>query len=288
MGFAVKSDSIDLVKRYMIKIGILVVLMGFIEVYYSVWHFIDITDYFKIKEIPVFDKTFKRFYNYPVFFTEPLFGGVKRMTSTLLDPINLGHSFAIIISLLVFDETLKYSKINKRLLIILFSIGLILTFSKGALLQLILFLFIANNRISIIMKVIILVVFTMLLYYASNFHFGIRLHLHGIETALKNINLLGHGVGKVGNQAFMFGEQSIEYGDTFFGSLLGQIGIIGYFLWILPFIIIINKLKFNVISKILISQLLLSLISENAFNFLSIFLVCIILGLEYRKALSNE
>ncbi|GLU43206.1 hypothetical protein Musp01_08300 [Muricauda sp. NBRC 101325] len=108
-------------------------------------------------------------------------------------------------------------------------------------------------------------------------------HVEGLQSTIANVNFFGHGLAKTGNQAFMFGDPSVVIGDTYIGAIVGQIGILGFLLWISPFIVILRRLNFNLTSKILIAQLIIALISENAFNLLSVFLVCIFIGIEYKQ-----
>lgn len=278
-----RGIRLEVIKKYVISLALVSLFFGLLEVYFSLWHYLDITEYFTIKNIPTYSRVFKDKFRYPVFFIEPIFGGIKRMVSFVLDPINLGHIFTFILALLLFDDNLSYGKRKRYFLAFLFLLGLILTFSKGALLQFILILFFVSKRISIGLKLIVILVFCVIVSYAANFHMGVKIHLLGLLEAIKNINLFGHGVGMVGNQAYMFGEPILKIGDTYFGSILGQIGVIGYLLWLVPFLIIIKKIKYNFVAKIFLAQLLISIISENSFNLLSVFLVCLFLGIYYIK-----
>lgn len=287
--FLGKGINQYLIERFVLKIGLVVLFLGFFEIGLSIWHYVDITKYFSVKNIPVYNISYHTLYYYPVFFIEPILGGLKRMTSTILDPINLGHIFSFLLTIIIFDKKLVNDSRRKYWLASLFSLGLLLTFSKGAILQFIITILFISPKVSRGIKALIIIIFSILLICVSEYHAGILKHLEGLESALKNINLFGHGLAKTGNQAYMFGEPTVKIGDTFFGAIVGQIGIIGYILWFLPFYVIIKKLKINLISKILIAQILISLISENAFNLLSIFLVCVFLGIQYKQkcSLSN-
>jgi hypothetical protein len=283
-----KADFVS-IKRFTLNVGLLVLGFGFLEVYFEIWHFFDITSYFDAKNIPSYNESYPKFYNYPTFFIEPIMGGIMRMTSFLLDPINLGSTFVFLLALLFYDDSFKESKKKRIVLIIAFLLGLVLTFSKGAILQLIILFFIMSDRISLKVKYLTIAIFTGLLFLSRDLHPGIELHLVGLETAIKTISLFGHGLGQTGNLASMFGVQLVSISDTYAGSIIGQIGGFGYMLWILPFIYIFKYLNYNLTSKVIISQLLISIISENAFNFLSVFLVCVFIGIEYaQKELSLQ
>lgn len=280
--------NLNSLKKFIVNVAVFCLFFGFIEILFSIWHYINITNYFHIKNIPTYNLSYTERFHYPVFFIEPILGGLKRMTSFILDPINLGHTFAFIISLLMFDEGLIKKRDKKYALILFFAIGLCLTFSKGAILQLILTIFFVTKKISLSIKLIIVGLLCVLLIHAANFHDGIKIHLDGLVVSLSNINLFGHGLGTVGNQAAMFGNPILKIGDTYFGSILGQIGVVGYLLWFLPFFVIIRRVNYNLIAKIFLAQILISMISENSFNLLSIFLVCTFLGIYYVKFLKNS
>ncbi len=289
LGICTQIEQKDLVffKKNIIKIAVIVILFGYFEVVFSIWHSFELGNYFKAKNIPVYGNPKEPFYNYPPFFIEPIFGGIKRMTATILDPINLGHTLVFIVSILYYDKSLRYGTYKRIFLITFFLIALFLTFSKGSLLQLVLVGLLNFTMISRGVKILIMFFLTLLLFYMSNFHLGIKIHLSGIKNAINSITLLGHGIAKTGNQAKMFFEQSVHIGDTFIGAIIGQIGIIGLVLWIIPFYVIYQKIKINIVGKILLAQLIISIISENAFNLLSIFLLCITTGIIYRLKINE-
>jgi hypothetical protein len=275
-------------KKNLIKLVFTITLFGFFEIIFEIWHVFNLTNYFQSKNIPVYGLDNLRFYNYPVFFIEPIFHGIKRMSSTLLDPINFGHILTFILSILIFDKSLDLSRKFKPLIILFFSIALLLTFSKGAILQLFLVFLFIYTRISVGIKLIILSILIYIMIFISDFHDGIKIHLQGIKNAIESITLLGHGISKTGNQASLFSEQNIEIGDTFIGSILGQIGMLGLLLWILPFYILVKKNNYDLLSLIIIGQLIIAIISENSFNLLSVSLLCITLGINLNHSYGKE
>ncbi|SFC96004.1 hypothetical protein [Algibacter pectinivorans] len=280
------KKSENTIKKYVFYLALIVVVFGFIEITFNIWHYLDVTNYFEIKNIPIYNKTYKDFYNYPDFFIEPMFGGIKRMTSTLLDPINLGHVLTFIIALLIYDKELVNIRWRKGLIIV-FLIASSFTFCKGAWLQLIILAILVTNKISKTIKYIIVGGIMYSMFLIATWHHGAREHLEGLMASLEHISIFGVGLARTGNQAYLYGIQEVKIGDTYFGAILGQIGVVGYFLWVAPFMLVMKKLEFNLISKIFLSQLFISLLSENSFNLLSVFLVCIFLGLEYRKYLDK-
>lgn len=275
-------------KKNLIKLVFTITIFGFFEIFFEIWHVFDLTNYFESKNIPVYGLDNLDFYNYPVFFVEPIFHGIKRMSSTLLDPINFGHILTFVLSLLIFDKSLNLSRKFRTLIILFFSVALILTFSKGAILQLFLVFLFTYTRISVGIKLIILSILVYLMIFISDFHDGVKIHLEGIKNAIESTTLFGHGLSKTGNQASLFSEQSIDIGDTFIGSILGQIGLLGLLLWLLPFYILVKKNKYDLLSIIIIAQLIIAIISENSFNLLSVSLLCITLGINLNKNYGNE
>lgn len=214
-------------------------------------------------------------FDIPYMFYDGLSGDFVRNVSTFLDPINLGHY--LVFALLYFF----YVKKAAPLFLLLIGVLLGLTMCKGAFLQLALSIYIIERkRLPQWLFYLGLVSTIPLLYWASLHHDGIALHLHGLKEAFAHLSLFGEGLGAVGNQAVLFnGTSSLPIYDTYLGSLLGQLGLFGLVCWLLPFVVLGFRLKNHmVLQAVLITQLLMALISENAFNFLSVFPLMLFLG----------
>jgi len=265
--------------KYAYKLMTWVVILGICFLSVGLWEYIRLDSYFTLKGIPVDARGLS------YMFYEPALNYRQRMVATFLDPISLGHAIAAVF-------IMGYYKINIRgqrraiLLIILFS-GLILCFSKGALMQVVLALFLLNRNINVVTRFFIpgLVVLAVFMFLDIQ---GILIHIHGFISAITNLNILGHGLGLVGNYAKMFADNLDVYNllkisDTFIGSVIGQLGLLGFVIWLAYFRPFLKKailLKYNDVGGIIIvSQLAIAVLSENTLNFTSFIIPGIISGI---------
>ncbi|MFO7657145.1 MAG: hypothetical protein R6W78_08765 [Bacteroidales bacterium] len=275
------KDYDGLVKT-VISVMFVIVMFGLFERFFLIWTFIDVSSFYNFKNISVFH------YGYPVFWIEPvsLFGyqtfenGIPRMVSLILDPVNLGHML-VCVFLLVLFEGRKFLTIHAHyFMILVFFIGILLTFSKGSWLQLFLAAIILNHNISIFFKFIGFVISLPFVYLYVSTHAGFMAHFYGFISIYDHITLFGDGLGSYGNYSRMFSEDYVdEVGDSYWAAVIGQIGILGFFTWIMTFIFIAKKNGFNhYLSWLLLSQVFVSSLSENTFNFMSVFLMMIFVG----------
>lgn len=273
------KEKLSSIVNFLYKISLWVVILGVLFKLIGIWDYLDLTNYFNLKGIPVDNRGLS------YMFYEPAFSRAERMVSTVLDPISLGHMLVAPLVLCYYSVFIKGKK-RRNLLILLF-IGLLLTFSKGAILQTVLALFFFNKKLSPITRFLVPTIFIVLALVTINIE-GILIHLLGFKNAIIYLNTFGHGLGMVGNYAKMFAEDlsvyyQLEISDTFIGSILGQIGIMGFLFWIAFFL---PMIKNGILSKrnyvgvtILISQLIISTISENTLNFTSFIVPGIIAGI---------
>ncbi|MDL5510256.1 hypothetical protein QSE00_00410 [Arenibacter sp. M-2] len=273
------ENKISSIVHFLYKTSLWVVFLGVLFKLIDLWSYLDLTNYFNLKGIPVD----KRGLSY--MFYEPALSYTERLVSTVLDPISLGHMLAAPIILCYYSVFTEGKK--RKILFFLLSIGLILTFSKGAILQVILALFFFNKSLSPTTRFLIPSVFVALALLTLNIE-GILIHLFGLKNAIVYLNLFGHGLGMVGNYAKMFAEDlsvyyKFEISDTFIGSVIGQIGLVGFAFWISFFL---PKIKSIILSRtnhvgaiILTSQLIIAAISENTFNFTSFIIPGIVSGI---------
>lgn len=230
---------------------------------------------------------------YPYVFIEPLsiyneFPGITgflRMHSTFLDPINLGHFFVVCYAVCYLMGDKLWSR--------LFSVGVLLCFSKSAMMQLLVFILYYQVPVPKLLKIFMVLVSLIISIVVLQGHAGFWIHLNGLMASLNSISLLGYGLGAVGNVASMYGEvnEIKGIGDTFFGALLGQVGIVGclVFYLIMFYISRPRNIAFQPLYFLLIIQVGLSILSENAFNFLSLFYLVFLLGyLSVKYVPSND
>lgn len=269
-----------------VKIISFIFLFGSIEVAFSLWEKVNLQVFFNLKGIPTNE------YGLSYMFYEPMIGYRERMTSTILDPISLGHFFASSMIFMYYVNKRTNVKIlffNFQLNKFIFYIsllGVIATFSKGAMLQAFIGILILNSNISLIVRILLsLLPFSLFYLLPKDMLVGIYIHLNGFLNSLDSVTFFGYGIGSVGNYAKMFSNDlttynALEISDTFLGSLLGQIGIFGSILWLLLCILTLillsssGLLKNNVGIKIFISQFLVSVLSENTMNVTSLLLPC--------------
>ena len=253
---------------YLLMFGSLVMYSGFL------FELIPIKTYAELKQLALTD------YNIPFMFYDGISGDLVRNVSTFLDPINLGHF--LVFAIIYF----WYGKRTHFIFLLVLLLALVLTLSKGAFLQLVLCVFILErNRFPCWLFYGGLLATLPLLYWASMHHAGIAAHLHGLKVAFTHFTFLGEGLGAVGNQAILFkGATALDIFDTFIGSVVGQLGLLGIVLWLLPFGILFLRLyKYNWLQIILLTQLLIACISENSFNFLSIMSLMLFIGFYLNK-----
>ena len=255
---------------FILRFVFYLIIIGVIFMIVDIWNFIDLSNYFNVKGIPTYSN------GMPAMFFEPSMNYASRLVSTILDPISFGH---IITACLISIFFLKSFDRNRKLFLIIFLIGLLMTFSKGAIFQMILALFLLNNRLNIFIRILMPSLTLVFGFFFINLA-GIIIHFKGLYFALINANLFGHGLGLVGNYAKMFAEDlsvynKIQISDTFIGSVLGQIGIVGLLVWLTFFykhLIALLRNKMLPGSIIIISQLIISVLSENTLNFTSFFI----------------
>ncbi len=256
---------------YIINLVLWLIIIGGIFSVINIWNFFDLTNFFNSKGIPTYsDGT-------PAMFYEPAMNYCPRLVSTILDPISFGHIITSAIVSLYFLKSISIKRRKTYLFILL--LGLILTFSKGAIFQMILCLTLLNSRSNIFFRILIPITVLVLGYFFIDLK-GVIIHFKGLYFAFKNINWFGHGLGMVGNYAKMFATdltiyKKMQISDTFIGSVIGQIGILGFCFWGLYFMRYFLDIFKKVLmpgSLIIVSQLIISILSENTLNFTSFFI----------------
>ncbi|MFC3340484.1 hypothetical protein [Paracandidimonas soli] len=269
-----------------LKLNLFVVfLWGGVELYFELWKKADLSLFFTLKGIPV-DQ-----YGLSYMFYEPIIGYRERMTSSFLDPISLGHFFACFF-ILAFYKKESFGK-YRALFLFISLLGLTLTFSKGAMLQLFVALTVLNGFIPLVIR-FFCALMPLMVYLVIPNKTGINIHLSGLYNSITNINIFGYGIGSVGNYAKMFSDDlSVYYekgiSDTYIGSLLGQIGSLGLFFWLFLMVLAIFPLSNrNRTPLILLSSLIaVSAVSENTLNITSFLLPAVLIAMS-RQSFTNK
>lgn len=271
-------SSAEHVLNFLCRIIILVFLLGIAEQVFEIWPKLDLSVFFSLKGIPTDEK------GLAYMFYEPLFGGRERMTSTFIDPISLGHFFSSA-GILLF-----YIKNKTRLLRITYYFclaGMFFALSKGAIFQFFIAVILLNSRINLMIRLALCAGPFILVSVIDSA--GIAIHVQSFINAINTISFFGYGIGNAGNYAYMFGSlsgiaQKLQIGDTYIGSLIGQIGFFGTVLWTALGIGIIYqaveiKKHASIGLIIFISIFAVSILSENTMNITSFILPAILIGL---------
>jgi general stress protein CsbA len=231
---------------------------------------------------------------------------IRRSVSFIADPTLFGQFLVLPTCILIFGN------IYKGKLRILFSfillMGIISTFSKGAILTIcicILFLMLTSIKymyrligkfLLISMSLIILIIINNAKYFSS-----LPAHIAGLTHNFSILleNPLGLGMGMAGNYVKLYGQNlnNTGTGESYIGTMLGQIGFIGFILFILMFLLLfkflINRsdLLFSKYSRILcgvlIGTILASFMSESAISFISSGIPFVYLGIYATYLLKN-
>ena len=277
---SLSDAAVKNVERFLDYLVLSVCLFGFLELYLDVWEHVGLHNFFGLKGIPV-DQNGMSY-----MFYEPVLGNRKRLSTTFIDPISAGHFFAAYV---IYRYYFRGGFVLPRAAWIFSLVALLLTFSKGAMLQTFLALTFLNSRINIFLRFGALAV-PVYAFYLLPIKHGVLIHLTGVYNAAVNLSFFGHGLGSAGNYTKMFTDDMTLYnelrvGDTFLGSLVTQIGLIGLVLWLgLLFLSLNPRTKsFRVALTILASQVAVSLFSENTMNVTSFALPAIIIAIAVKR-----
>jgi len=285
--------DLQLFSKTIVLIGVCLGLFGLVERFSYLWTYIDLSSYFGIKNVAVGSTGYPAMFIEPIstFFKESIpVGGIVRMVSTLLDPINLGHTFVFLFSIVLFDRHVTGSRATRSLLLLFFSVCILLTLSKGAIFQVALLVLVYHKAIRLPLKVVGISIVIAILFYLYVYHPGIILHTSGTISSFSTISLFGMGLGKAGNYSTLLGKgiSANGIGDSFIGSIVGQIGLFGLLLWLASTLFMVKRRMPLFLKGVLYTQLFVALFSENAFNLLSIFTLFIYLGAVYYLTPSNR
>lgn len=275
------ASDVAALRRWLCMVVIGVFSFGAVEQAFELWARADLSVFFWLKGIPTDARGLS------FMFYEPMFDYHERMTSAFLDPISLGHFFATSALFLIYlsnRNKLEYWALALCLL------GLALSISKGAMLQLFLGLTVFNIRVPLVLRGISVgVPFVVLALLPSRE--GIDIHLGGFGNAIKTMSLFGYGIGSSGNYTKMFADSVLRYeslgiSDTFVGALLGQIGFIGFLAWlaVCAFVLAVSakSRRGATISLQLFSSIFaVSILSENTMNVTSFLAPAVIIGIAH-------
>ena len=269
----IKQEEFHRLRMFFLQLGWILLLFGIVLWFFPVWKWLDLSYFIHKKQLALNDEGIIEY------FYEPIFGGMPRMISLLLDPINLGHFLVV---LLVLDWEYKELGWWGR---VAYFLGLCFTFCKGAILQMAIALIAWIQWIPRWMKWIIIGGMVITIVFGGAIHPGIRAHLQGLWSSFQSISLFGHGLGMAGNIASKSsGIDLLHIGDTFLGLVIGQLGIVGCLIWLWGLGVIYRKCKQDLLLQCLFAgQLLVCVFSETAYYSTSMVLLLVLIGSKSEK-----
>ena len=188
------------------------------------------------------------------FYTYDLGMKLRRMASFFADPVIFGQliAFALIVS--IFCKNIFKNKMERFVAIILLAFALVFSLAKGGIIIAALaFAFIRkdigkNKKLSVIYKILLVAGITGgILYVLKGGSEGGLRHIKGLTDNLSAFpkHPLGQGVGTIGGVGYLYsgrGESSVS-GESFFGAVIGQIGLVGVIIYGLFYSKLFSKMR---------------------------------------------
>ena len=282
-----KTEEEDFL-HFIVKLGIFQAVFGFMEEFILGDQFWLKLNIYKLLEAKGFSKWNiagmpGNYYSYDLYFV--IGKSVRRLVGITTDPLLTAHFLAFCVVILLF---LTRGDKNKRVWeIVILTIAAFLTMSKGAILIIaIAFLYkiwIKNKKIAVFFLLFALMGLAIIV--RSNILQTVAIHLAGLTTATDILTFFGGGIGTSGNLASL-GGNSTTSGESYFGMILGQIGLFGLILFICmirKMIKLVFKTKNEsyvyAIVAYIIAVMIEAIVSESAINFVGSGVAFIALGL---------
>lgn len=285
------SSQLDRLSMGVVLSAFILAIFGIFETLSLLWTSVDISAFYNAKNIPLTSTGYPYFWIEPVQYYSNDLGdlGTPRMVSTFLDPINFGHFLALgfVLSL---QPNIAMTTALRLLVSVILAISLFLTFSKGAWLQVFLVLVVLSPNMPNLIRFILVALGSVLIGIYVTTHQGFVLHFLGFVEVFNHFSLFGNGMGSFGNYSTMYG-LSVDatakqlVGDSFWAALIGQLGVVGLGIWGASWLLISLRIGiFSVLGRLLISQIGVSILSENTFNFMSVICLCVLVGGAWRSS----
>jgi len=268
LGYIVSNKiNINNYFKLVIYLGYFIIFFGLLELFIiqDLWLSLNISDLWLKKDLNIQEHGFPG-----NFYGKESGEYVRRMVSTFADPVNLGTAMFMI---LMISWLKKY-----YFLMFLSFISVILIISKGALLGILIFIWIyIKNKFHILfsyISAVILISLGLAFVYISflNNSMSLFLHFSGFISSLTELpnNLLGRGVGNIGVLATQLSKVTFETGitESGLGLIIGQLGIIGLLIYLLFFSSLLKHTKFieDIRIKIFLQTTILSIFFNIIFN----------------------
>ena len=289
-----EKDRIE-ISSFFVKCCLGAVYFGFVEMVFGVWFWrtAGIERYAYIKG----NAQYLRFGLYRSFYTFDIGGSpIRRMASTLVDPVILGQLLALAFLISVFTpwSQLYKTRSYKIYVSVILAIGLICTLAKGGLVIMAMSSLLLLKKVS--KKRVLSNLLTLPLVLIGILYFGYGIvndlsssnHLNGLISGFKVMLKypFGMGIGSGGNAAHTFGESMLNSryagSESFIGAVMVQLGIWGLFLYLWLFVYMIshsNRAYDLPINRIyhyaFFSLVLTSFVNNTSISFTSCYLYCI-------------
>lgn len=292
----VKENHINKTFKFIIKLGIFAFIIGFIQFLIGerLFDHIDVASFYTNKGLAGWISNGR----YPVSFVawdlHQMFGTyIIRFVSIFYEALTAGHIMALCFVISIFEDSIYDGNNMKRgIYSILFLLGVILTFSKGAyVVVFIAILFKVNTMIKskklfYLLLSLSSVLICSLVFVLWDKVISIQMHAKGFINNILSARLFsGEGLGNIGVYANAFAENNQSHGESLIGNLSGQFGIIVMIVYLSIILImiysnIISKKTSKIIPIVLVASVLLEMfLSESSVAFLSTGLYFVISGL---------
>lgn len=274
--------------KFVVRLGLFQALFGFAELFIlgdRFWLSINISKLFETKGFTRWALDGLPGNYYSADFYHIIGKSIRRLVGITTDPLLTAHYLALCVIILLFTKV-ESNELLRYIEIIAMSIAILLTISKGAILIIGIAytykLWIYNRKLSYFaIGAVIAGVFVVI---RSNLFRTVAIHMSGFSTGLSDLSLFGGGLGTAGNLASLSGSSSTS-GESFFGMILGQMGIIGLVL----FIWMVYKMNKSIVRKkhsrhvyaiaaYVLAVMVEAIVSESAINFVGSGCAFIILG----------
>lgn len=282
---------------FVVKLGFYQAIFGLIERFIlgdEFWLAINISALFENKGFSkwVLSGLPGNYYSYDFYYS--IGDSIKRLVGVTTDPLLTVHYLALCLVILIFSSKNEYA--NSNIMYIILLVATILTLSKGGLLIIVVaYIYKASMKNKILAYMCGIIAMSVLfIIIQSDLLRTIAIHILGVTSAFVNVSLFGQGLGTSGNLASL-GAGSLTAGESFWGMILGQIGIVGLILFCFM-IYVASKfsLKYNkgnicyATVAYVVAVMIEGILSESAINYVGSGCGFILLGLLSKKRQFSE
>lgn len=290
----VKENHIKKILNFILKLGMFAFVIGLIQFFMGekLFDYINVTNFYINKGLSGWLSNGKYPQSFVAWDLHQIFGVyIIRYISIFYEALTAGHIMALCFVISIFNDFNDENKLKKVIRSILFLVGVILTFSKGAyLVVFIAILFkiynlINSKKVFYILFSSSLVIICSLLFVLWDKVISIQMHAKGFINNILSAKIFsGEGLGNVGVYANIFSQNNESHGESLIGNISGQFGILIMVVYLLIILImiysnIVNKKEGNIIPVILMISVLIEMfLSESSVAFLSTGLYFVISG----------